>query len=306
MIKRIRDIEQYLDREHPKVIGVAAAEDQDIMELVKEMEKRSMARFILVGNSERISELIEKNNISKNTVKILHAPDHGEAAKTVVRLAKSGQCHLIMKGNLHTALFLKAVLDKEQGLNAGKLLSQITVYDKPGEDGIQLMTDCAMAIAPSLEDKKAIIENAVELMRCLGYECPKVALLSALEVINPRIPDTLDAAVLSKMCERGQITNCIVDGPLALDNAVSEDAARHKNIKSPVAGRADILVFPNLQTANCVFKSLVFFAKMDTAAVIMGTKVPVVMTSRTDTVANKMLSIMFSIYLSEKSADSHS
>ena len=160
MIKRIRDIEQYLDRKHPKVIGVAAAEDQDIMELVKEMEKRSMARFILVGNSERISELIEKNNISKNTVKILHAPDHGEAAKTVVRLAKSGQCHLIMKGNLHTALFLKAVLDREQGLNAGKLLSQITVYDKPGEDGIQLMTDCAMAIAPSLEDKKAIIENS--------------------------------------------------------------------------------------------------------------------------------------------------
>ena len=137
-------------------------------------------------------------------------------------------------------------------------------------------------------------------MRRLGYDCPRVALISALEVVNPKIPDTMEAAILSKMCDRGQIKNCIVDGPLALDNAVSEEAARHKNITSPVAGHADILVFPNLQVANCVFKTLIFFAKMDTAAVIMGTKAPVVMTSRTDTVENKMLSIMFSIYLSGK------
>ena len=306
MIKRIRDIEQYLDRENPKIIGVAAAEDQDIMELVKEMEQRRIARFVLVGDSEKITGLLEENGILKETVSVIHCPDHGEAARTVVRLAKSGECDLIMKGNLHTSVFLKAVLDKENGLNTGKMLSQITVYDRPGGEGIQLMTDCARAIEPGLEEKKAIIENAVELMRRLGYDCPKVAMVSALEVVNPKIPDTMDAAVLSKMCDRGQIKNCIVDGPLALDNAVSEEAARHKNITGPVAGHADILVFPNLQVANCVFKSLIFFAKMDTAAVIMGTKVPVVMTSRTDTVENKMLSIMFSIYLSGKPVLDHS
>lgn len=300
MIKRIKDVEQYLDRANPKVIGVAAAEDQDIMELVTELKKRGIARFVLIGDSEKITAHLEKNRIPKDSVKVIHCPEHGEAAKTAVSLAKSGQCDVVMKGNLHTSVFLKAVLDKENGLNTGKLLSQITLYNKPDESGIQLMTDCAMAIEPSLEEKKAIIENAVELMRQLGYDCPKVALVSALEVVNPKIPDTMDAAILSKMCDRGQIKNCIVDGPLALDNAVSEEAARHKNITSPVAGHADILVFPNLQVANCVFKSLIFFAKMDTAAVIMGTKVPVVMTSRTDTVENKMLSIMFSLYLSGK------
>ena len=300
MIKRIRDIEQYLDRENPRVIGVAAAEDQDIMELVKYLELRRIARFVLAGDGGKITELLEENGISEGTAKVVNCQDHSEAARTVVSLARSGECDLIMKGNLHTSVFLKAVLDKENGLNTGKLLSQITVYDKPDEAGIQLMTDCAMAIEPGLEDKKAIIENAVELMRRLGYDCPRVALISALEVVNPKIPDTMEAAILSKMCDRGQIKNCIVDGPLALDNAVSEEAARHKNITSPVAGHADILVFPNLQVANCVFKTLIFFAKMDTAAVIMGTKAPVVMTSRTDTVENKMLSIMFSIYLSGK------
>ena len=227
MIKRIREIEQYLDRENPRVIGVAAAEDQDIMELVKEMEKRRIARFVLVGDGGKITELLEENGISEDTAKVVNCQDHGEAARTVVSLAKSGECDLIMKGNLHTSIFLKAVLDKENGLNTGKLLSQITVYDKLDGAGIQLMTDCAMAIEPGLEDKKAIIENAVELMRRLGYDCPRVALISALEVVNPKIPDTMEAAILSKMCDRGQIKNCIVDGPLALDNAVSELSLIH-------------------------------------------------------------------------------
>jgi phosphate butyryltransferase len=157
-----------------------------------------------------------------------------------------------------------------------------------------------MAISPTLEEKKSIIENAVELAMKLGYQKPRVALLSALELVNTKIPDTVDAAILSKMADRGQIKNAIVDGPFALDNAVSIEAANHKGITGPVAGRADILVVPNLQVGNVLTKALVYFAKCSVAAAIMGAQKPIVMTSRTDTVENKVLSIVMALYISDK------
>lgn len=300
MLNRLEEIEGILKAGTVKKIAVAMAADQDIMELVKELEQRKLARFLLIGDERELQMLLEKNGILKETVEVLHCPDARAAAGKAVEAVRNGECSLVMKGNLHTSVFLRAVLDKAAGLNTGRLLSQITVYNRVDAPGVQLMTDCAMAISPGLKEKKEIIDNAVELMRKLGYDCPKVAAVSALEVINPEIPDTIDAAVLSKMNDRGQIKNCIVDGPFALDNAVSKEAARHKNIHSPVAGQADILLLPNLQVANCLFKSLLFFAKMDTASVIMGAGAPVVMTSRTDTVKNKLLSIMLSMYLADK------
>jgi phosphate butyryltransferase len=213
-------------------------------------------------------------------------------------MARDGLCDVIMKGNLHTAVFLKAVLNKETGIVADGLISQVTVYNRIDGNGLQLLTDCALVIEPTLDEKKAIIENAVELARKLGIETPRVALLSALELVNSNMKDTMEAAILSKMAERGQIRNCIVDGPLALDNAVSLEAARHKEIGGQVAGVADILVAPNLQVGNVLTKALVYFAKMDTAAAIMGTCKPLVMTSRTDTVEDKLLTIALALYIS--------
>jgi len=203
-----------------------------------------------------------------------------------------------MKGLLHTGTFLKAVLNKEKGLNRGKLISQISIFDKEFGDGLQLLTDCAMAIQPSLDEKKQIIENAVELALRLGYVKPKVAVLSALEVVNPEIADTVDAAILSKMSDREQIKNAIVDGPFALDNAISPEAAKHKGIKGEVAGQADIILAPNLQVGNVLTKALTYYAHMDVAAAVMGAAAPIIMTSRTDTVKNKLLSIALASYIS--------
>lgn len=300
MLKRLEELEELVKNKPQKVIGVAAAEDSDIMQLVKALESRHLARFILTGNQTVLAAMLDENGISQEYVELINCKDSKDAARTVVTLAREGRCDLVMKGNLHTSVFLKSVLDKECGLNAGKMLSQITVYNRKDAQRLQIMTDCAMAIAPDLNEKKHIIENAVELMQKLGYECPKVALVCALELVNPKMPDTIDAAILSKMCDRGQIAGCIVDGPLAFDNAISKEAAAHKGISSPVAGDADILVFPNLQVANCVFKSMVYFADLYSAAVIMGAQMPVVMTSRTDTVQNKLISILMAIYLAGK------
>jgi phosphate butyryltransferase len=299
----IQSLEQLFDKvkdDAPKTIAVAAAEDQDVVDIYSRVTAMGLADFILVGNAAAIRDMFAKNGLSLDKVEVIDVPDHDEAAKRTVELATGGRCDVIMKGNLHTATFLKAVLDKEAGFRKGNLITQISVYNKFYGEGLQLLTDCAMAISPTLEEKKSIIENAVELAMKLGYQKPRVALLSALELVNTKIPDTVDAAILSKMADRGQIKNAIVDGPFALDNAVSIEAANHKGITGPVAGRADILVVPNLQVGNVLTKALVYFAKCSVAAAIMGAQKPIVMTSRTDTVENKVLSIVMALYISDK------
>lgn len=228
---------------------------------------------------------------------IIDEPDHKKAAEKAVELVRNGEAGAVMKGMLHTGTFLKAVLNKEKGLNTGKLVSQMSVFDKEYGEGLQILTDCAMAISPTLDEKKQIIENAVETARKIGYEKPKVALLSAIEIINPAIPDTMEAAILSKMGDRGQIKNAIIDGPFALDNAISPEAARHKGIESPVAGNADILVVPNLQVGNVFSKALTYYAHKDVAAAVAGAAAPIIMTSRTDSVRNKLLTIALASYL---------
>jgi len=256
-----------------------------------------LAEFILIGDEKLISKIAKDNNIKFNYV-IIDEPDHKKAAKKAVNLVREGKANAVMKGLLHTGVFLKAVLDKEYGLNKNKLISQISVFEKEYGDGFQMLTDCAMAIEPSLEEKKQIIENAIELGHKLGYKKSRVALLSAVEVVNPAIKDTLDAAILCKMADRGQIKGAFIDGPLALDNAISLEAAKHKNIEGEVAGQADILVAPNLQVGNVLHKSLTYFAHKDVAAAVMGAAAPIIMTSRTDSVTNKLLSITLACYIS--------
>ena len=299
MIKSLNDLYDAVKKKAVKKIAVATAEDEGIIKLVKNASDIGIAEFILVGDEVKIRELLRKGGLDDTAFEIYNANSHREAAEKAVSLVVEGKATVIMKGEMHTALFLKAVLDKERGLRTGNLISQISVTEKIEGEGLLVITDCAMNIAPTLEEKKQIIENAVELATKLGYDKPKVAVLSAVELVNPAMPDTMDAAILSKMADRGQIANAIVDGPFALDNAISIIAAKQKKIGGDVAGRADIVLVPNLQVGNAIHKGMAYlFSKKITAAVVMGAKVPIVLNSRTETTENKLLSIAITAYIS--------
>ncbi|KAA8674719.1 bifunctional enoyl-CoA hydratase/phosphate acetyltransferase [Clostridium sp. HV4-5-A1G] len=300
MIKNLNDLIEQIKSKRwgkKKRIIVAAAEDLDILEIVKKATELKLGEFILVGDKEKIEKIAIKNN-KRLLCEIIDEPDNRKAAEKAVEFIVKGEADIIMKGLLHTSTFLKSVLNKENGLNAGRLISQISVFDKEFGEGLQLLTDCAMAIQPNLDEKKQIIENSVSLARKIGYKKPRVALLSALEIINPTIQDTVEAAILSKMGDRDQIKNAVIDGPFALDNAISLEAAKHKGIKSEVAGKADILVAPNLQVGNVLTKALTYYAHKDVAAAVMGAKIPIIMTSRTDMIKNKLLSVALASYIS--------
>lgn len=297
MIKSLNDLVEQAKYKEKKKIAVAAAEDLDVLQVVEQAISMKIAEFILIGDKEKIEQIAIENN--KNLpCQIIDEPDQKKAAERAVELVLKGEAGALMKGLLHTGTFLKAVLNKEKGLNLGKLVSQISVFDKEYGEGLQLLTDCAMAIQPNLDEKKQIIENAIYLAQKIGYDRPKVALLSALEIVNPAIPDTVEAAILSKMGDRGQIKNAVIDGPFALDNAISIDAARHKGIDSVVAGQADILIVPNLQVGNVLTKALTYYAHKDVAAAVIGAGAPIIMTSRTDTVKDKLLSVVLASYIS--------
>ncbi|HBM75387.1 MAG TPA: phosphate butyryltransferase [Clostridiaceae bacterium] len=297
MIKSLNDLVEQAKHKEKKKIAVAAAEDLDVLEVVEEAVKMEMAEFILIGDKAKIEKIAAENN-KKIACQIIDEPVQKKAAEKAVELVLNGEAGALMKGLLHTGTFLKAVLNKEKGLNKGRLVSQISVFDKEYGEGLQLLTDCAMAIQPSIDEKKQIIENAVYLAQKIGYDRPKVALISALEIVNPAIPDTVDAAILSKMADRGQIKDAIVDGPFALDNAISLEAARHKDIDSAVAGQADVLVVPNLQVGNVLTKALTYYAHKEVAAAVIGAGAPIIMTSRTDTVRDKLLSVVLANYIS--------
>lgn len=300
MIKNLNDLIEQIKSKRwrkKKRIIVVAAEDLDILEIVEKATELKLGEFILVGDKEKIEEIAIKNN-KRLLCEIIDEPDNRKAVEKAVEFIVKGEADIIMKGLLHTSTFLKSVLNKENGLNTGRLVSQISVFDKEFGEGLQLLTDCAMAIQPNLDEKKQIIENAVSLARKIGYKKPRVALLSALEIINPTIQDTVEAAILSKMGDRDQIKNAVIDGPFALDNAISPEAAEHKGIKSEVAGRADILVAPNLQVGNVLTKALTYYAHKDVAAAVMGAKIPIIMTSRTDMIKNKLLSVALASYIS--------
>ncbi len=297
MLNSIEDLLGSVKNDDRKKIAIAAAEDENILEVVNASLKHGLSDFILIGDKEKISKIIEENGYKIDS-EIIHQSDHKSAAETAVKLVKEKKAEALMKGFLHTSILFKAVLDKENGLNKGNIISQVSVFDKVDSNGVQLLTDCALSIEPNLMDKKHIIENAVILAKKLGYDTPRVALLSAVELVNPTMQDTIDAAVLCKMADRGQIKGCVIDGPLALDNAISMNAAKSKKINSRVAGNADILIAPNLQVANVLSKSLVYFANKKVAAAIMGASAPIISTSRSESLENRLLSIALAIYIS--------
>jgi phosphate butyryltransferase len=279
-------------------VAVAAAEDAEVIEAVLEALDRNLANFLLFGDKEKINMIIEAKQHemkSSNTLKIVHAETNAKASELAVRSVFKREADVLMKGNTPTNVILKAVLNKEFGLRTGNVLSHVAVFEIPGYDHFTIVTDAGMNIAPDLELKAQIIKNAVSLAKSIGIELPKVAPIAAVEVVNPVMQATVDAAALTMMNRRGQITGCIVDGPLGLDNAISTLAAEHKGIHSEVAGKADILLVPTIEVGNVLYKSLIYFANAKVGAIITGAKAPIVLTSRADSAESKLYSLALAL-----------
>ncbi|MGH1212300.1 phosphate butyryltransferase [Bacillus cereus group sp. MYBK59-1] len=284
-----------------KTVAVAVAEDHEVIEAVAKAIKLQLAQFRLYGNQEKIMGMLQEHGLQTSEhVQVIAAMSSAEAAELSVKAVRNGEADVLMKGNIPTANILKAVLNKEWGLRKGSVLSHVAAFEVPNYDRLIFVTDAAMNIAPDVTQKAAIIQNTVEVARAIGIDLPKVAPIAAVEVVNPAMQATIDAAMLTQMNRRGQIKDCIVDGPLALDNAVSQIAAEHKGIVSDVAGKADILLVPTIEAGNVLYKSLIYFADAKVGAMIAGAKAPIVLTSRADSAETKVYSLALAVATASK------
>lgn len=285
-----------------KTVSVAVAQDSAVLEAVQAAKERNIANAILVGDEEKIKEVAASINMDLTGFEIIHEPDMIQASLTAVKLAHDGRADMYMKGLVDTKNFLKSVLDKEVGLRTGKPLSHVAVFDIPGAENLLFLTDVAFITYPTLEDKVNIINNTVPVAKACGVDCPKVAPLAAVEVVNPKMPNTVEAAELTKMNAEGQITDCIVDGPLSLDLAIDPEAALHKGATDrKIQGDADILLFPDIHAGNLVYKALVHTVPgVKNGCILTGTKVPVILTSRSDTFETKVNSIALAAVVAEE------
>ncbi|MCC2376071.1 MULTISPECIES: phosphate butyryltransferase [Bacillus] len=284
-----------------KTVAVAVAEDHEVIEAVAKAIKLQLAQFRLYGNQEKIMGMLQEQGLQTSEhIEVIAAASSAEAAELSVKAVRNGEADVLMKGNIPTANILKAVLNKEWGLRKGSTLSHVAAFEVPNYDRLIFVTDAAMNIAPDVTQKAAIIQNTVEVAQAIGMDLPKVAPIAAVEVVNPAMQATIDAAMLTQMNRRGQIKNCVVDGPLALDNAVSQIAAEHKGIVSDVAGKADILLVPTIEAGNVLYKSLVYFADAKVGAMIAGAKAPIVLTSRADSAETKVYSLALAVATASK------
>ncbi|MCD7946448.1 MAG: phosphate butyryltransferase [Clostridiales bacterium] len=283
-----------------KTVSVAVAEDEAVLEAAHAAREQGIADAILVGDEEKIRAIAKGLNIDPDEYRIINEPDHTQAARTAVKLTHDGVADMYMKGLLDTKGFLKSVLDKEVGLRTGKPLSHVAVFEVEGIRQLLFLTDVAFMTYPTLEDKVHIIENTVAVCHACGIENPKVAPLAAVEVVNPKMPVTVEAAELTRMNEEGKITGCTVDGPLSLDIAIDPEAAAHKGASGrKIAGDADVLLFPDIHAGNLVYKCLVHTAKVENGCILTGTKVPVILTSRSDSFQTKVNSIALAAVVAE-------
>lgn len=292
MVKRLNELLEEAKKRNKKVLSVAAAQDREVLIAVTEAVKLGIADAILVGDKERIKKIAENEDIDIDCMlDIIDEKDTASSAAKAVELVSKGQAQFLMKGMLETSEILKAVINKDAGLRGNDLLSHVMIYDVPLYHKLILLTDGGMVPYPTFEEKVSILKNAVNIAHALKIETPKVAPICAVEVVNTAMQSTVDAAVLTAMSRRGQIKGCIIDGPLGLDNAVSLEAAKHKGIKSEVAGDADILLVPNIEAGNLMGKTMSYFAKAENAGIIVGAKCPIVLVSRADSAKSKLYSI---------------
>jgi phosphate butyryltransferase len=273
-------------------IAVAVAQDQDILEALDRAKQANIADAILVGNQPKIEKISKQLSINLSHFEVVHAPNEMNAIHMAIKFVHQGTANLLMKGLCSTANLMKAVLDKDKGLSHSTLLSHLGIFEVPTYPKLILMSDAALNISPTLAEKIGITENAIEFAHKLGINKPKVAIIAAVEKVNPeKMPATVDAALLAKMSDRGQIKGAFLDGPLAVDNAFSKKSCDIKGIQSKVGGETDIAIVPDIEAGNIFYKLMTYLAGAKTAGIILGAKVPIILPSRADSDATKFLSI---------------
>lgn len=298
MIKSLSEFPEKAKKRGRKILAIAAAEDASVMNAISVAKTMGLIAPFFIGNRSKITDIAESLKIKLSSNEIIDSADENESCAIAVKMVSEGKADIVMKGMVPTGTLLKHVINKEHGLLSGRLLSHLAIFESPYYHKIFGLTDAAMNISPSLQEKVDIINNAVNAFKLLGVINPKVAVLAAVEKVNPKMPATTDAILLKEMNLNNQLENCIVDGPFALDNAISAEAAQHKGIFSPVAGDADILLAPDINSGNILYKSLSFLGGSKCAALITGSKSPIVLTSRADSEETKLLSITLGVLTS--------
>lgn len=291
MSKSFEELISKANQKTLKKVSVSNAQDEPVLQAVKAAKEQNIATAILVGDEAKIREIAASIDMDLTDFEIINEPDTEAAALKAVELVHNGKADILLKGLLETKTFLKSVLNKEVGLRTGKMLSHVCVFEIEGINRLLFFTDVAFNTYPTLADKLNIINNAVEVAHACGIECPKVAPLCAVETVNPKMQPTVDADNLTKMYEGGDFKGCQIYGPLSMDLAIDPEAAVHKGVTNPVAGHADILLFPNIDAGNITYKILVRTAKVKIGNVLVGTSAPVVLTSRSDDFQTKLNSI---------------
>lgn len=293
MLKSFASLEDEVKQGVTPKIAVAVAEDEEVLAALEKARLKGLTGAILTGNLSRIRAVMKKHRIDGDAYEIIDAGTEAEAVKKAVMLVREGRAQVLMKGLCATGGFLKGVLDKNDGLRSGNVLSHLAIFESPAYHKMFMMSDAAMNIAPDLPTKIAITENAISAAHRIGNKNPKVAVISAVEKVNPDgIPSSVDAAVIAKMGDRHQITGAVIDGPLAVDNAFSEEACQVKGLESRVGGDADICIVPNIETGNVFYKLLTILGNAKVAGIIVGAAAPIVLTSRADSDESKYLSIL--------------
>ena len=300
MSKSFKEILEKVKALPKKTVSVAVAQDSEVLRAVKAAKEKGIADSVLFGDEDKIRAIADELGMNIDDYKIVDIKDPIEAAHEAVKYVHDGKADMYMKGLLETKDFLRSVLDKEVGLRSGRPLSHVCVFELKKYDKLLFFTDVAFVPYPTLEDKVSIIENTVEICRAVGIDCPKVAPLTAVETVNPKMLETLEAAELTKMNEEGKIKNCIVDGPLSLDLATCPESAKHKGATGrKIVGDADVLLFPDIHAGNIAYKSYVHFVDGENGNMITGTAAPVILTSRSDSFEVKVNSLALAALVAE-------
>jgi phosphate butyryltransferase len=280
-----------------KRVAVAAGHQSEVMLAGLDAEMAGLADVILVGDGDKIGQIAAEESFDISRMEVIDVSQPHDAAWQVMKLVSEGKADIAMKGKVETSDFLRAALNKELGLRMGRLYTHVAAFEIPGFDRLIFISDAGVIVAPDLEQKVQIVQNAIDVAHAMQIDLPRVAILAATEVVNPKVPTTLDAANLSKMADRGQIQGGLVDGPLALDNAISPESARIKGIKSEVAGYADILIAPDIEAGNVLAKAITYFAQGKMAGVVVGARCPLILPSRSDTREAKLVSLALGVML---------
>lgn len=299
MIKKIDDLYAAVEKKGRVKLAVAAGEDADVLQAVRAAQDKGMIQAAVAGDVETMGKIAEINGFDLAGMELIQCEDPATSVARVMEMARDGQAQVVMKGNVKTAVFLRGILNREYNIRRETLLSHLAIMEVEGFDRLLFVTDGAVNIQPDLEQKRGILENAVEFVQRLGYPRPNAAVICAVEKASEKMPATMDALELVEMARKGTIAGCNVSGPFALDNALSEHSARIKKIQDPFAGKSDILLMPDIEAGNILFKALVYLAESKSAGVVLGAGIPIVLTSRSDGFDAKLNSIAAAVFMAQ-------